>query len=145
MSKELIERAQNIARQLTYNDDTLQAQAKHTLLECAVRIEQLERELATTLSLLNYASDKALGTRRECDALLADNERLRKAIGTWERAESPELQEAEAGLITAMNTTPAQSLARIRNQVREECASAFGDTVTGREAAKVVRATKEPE
>lgn len=31
MSKELIERAQNIARQLTYNDDTLQAQAKHTL------------------------------------------------------------------------------------------------------------------
>lgn len=41
MSKELIERAQNIARQLTYNDDTIQAQAKHTLLECAVRIEEL--------------------------------------------------------------------------------------------------------
>ena len=38
MRKELIERAQNIARQLTYNDDTLQAQAKHTLLEGAQQL-----------------------------------------------------------------------------------------------------------
>jgi len=42
MSKELSEIALSIARKMSYNDDTLQAEAKHTLIECALRIRSIE-------------------------------------------------------------------------------------------------------
>lgn len=36
---ELALKARSVARNLTYNDDTPQAQAKHLLLECAHRLD----------------------------------------------------------------------------------------------------------
>lgn len=50
----------------------------------------------------------------ERDALLADNERLRNVLQTFAALNFKRA-------IEVLAATPAQSLARIRNQVREEC------------------------
>lgn len=63
------------------------------------------------------------------DTLMVDNTYLRDTVANLRKQVA----------------TPEQSLAAYRNKVIEECAALFGDTVIGREAAALIRATKEPE
>lgn len=127
MSKELIERLRELsAKRKPYATgahgqmigmESYRIVANGFALECideaADRIEELEREVERKMS----AADFIL---RERDALQADNARLREAL---ERSVLyvPDLATVP-GIAAALAATPEQSLARIRNQVREECA-----------------------
>lgn len=63
---ELATKAQGVARLLTYNDDTPQAQAKHLLLECAHRLD------ASTIR-----------AHKKRDGLLLINARGKARYATW--------------------------------------------------------------
>ena len=96
------------------------------------------------------------------DELMADNTRLREAL---EQIKHPvefwiscntEFSDAYKALLkmidTAIATTPAQSLTRLRNEVREECkqiclkewSDDLGKLIAGR-CADSIEALKEPE
>ena len=110
------------------------------------RIEELERRLEMAEAII--AGDGALitGLKSDIDALQADNARLRTAINRQPYTMDREVCEALAA-------TPAQSLARLRNQVREECAVAGGPEDSYQDewfkaktdSAARIRAMKEPE
>ena len=114
------------------------------------RIEELERERD-----LHKAKFDAIN--KDFDALKANNARLREALeqianGPWPSdIEGPEDQCRFDRAITqqALAATPKQSLARLRNQVRYECAEVC-DRFAEREmhpaeCAAAIRAMKEPE
>lgn len=97
--------------------------------------------------------------------LLADNERLREVMQTLiDEHEECSDSDGWTAMMCSIEAhqvadealaTPAQSLARIRNQMREECIAVLeagrflhDDAPAARltrEAAKAIRATKEPE
>ena len=134
MSKELIERLRADAE--STDDIGLCADA-------ADRIEELEREnkrlsddhyfqACLTRDLMPY-QERAIKAEQKCDALQADNERLREVMQTLidEHEECSDSDgwtammcsiEAHQVADEALAILPEQSLARIRNQVREECA-----------------------
>lgn len=86
----------------------------------ADRIDELEFSWAGCSQQLKDACADLSEVERERDALQADNARLREAL---ERSVLyvPDLATVP-GIAAALAATPEQSLARIRNQVREECA-----------------------
>lgn len=63
---ELASKAQGVARSLTYNDDTPQAQAKHLLLECSHRLDSRE-----------------IRAHKKADGLLLINARGKTRYATW--------------------------------------------------------------
>ena len=63
---ELATKAQSAAHCLTYNDDTLQSQAKHLLLECAHRLDSLD-----------------IRAHKKRDGLLLINGRGKSRYATW--------------------------------------------------------------
>lgn len=127
MSKELIEQLRELsAKRKPYATgahgqmigmESYRIVANGFALECidetADRIEELER--AVEFQKKAWAADLA-----ENDALLADNARLREAL-EHSVLYVPDLATVP-GIAAALAATPEQSLARIRNQVREECA-----------------------
>lgn len=65
-NSELASKAQGVARNLTYNDDAPQAQAKHLLLECAHRLDTL-----------------TVCAHKKRDGLLLINARGKSRYATW--------------------------------------------------------------
>lgn len=63
---QLATKAQSAARCLTYNDDTVQSQAKHLLLECAHRLDSLD-----------------IRAHKKRDGLLLINGRGKSRYATW--------------------------------------------------------------
>lgn len=113
MSKQLIERLRGFK-------DTPRT-ADNLCHEAADRIEELERANQHLIMALADAEALEIGTAERCDALQADNARLREStkllliarqIGHY-RDEWDMLKEALAA-------TPEQSLAAYRNKVIEE-------------------------
>lgn len=67
-NSELASKAQGVARCLTYNDDTPQAQAKHLLLECAHRLDRSDiraHKKADGLLLIDARGGTRYATWRE--------------------------------------------------------------------------------
>jgi len=84
--------------------------------------------------------------RLERDTLQADNARLREALIGYHSVASgvlgvPSIAECAKKASSALATTPEQSLARVRNQVREECAVELDGHWDM--AAGIIRAMKE--
>ena len=106
-----------------------------------------------SLSTLDSERDANELLTKERDALLADNARLREALRTWVKCceLSPTIRTEVAIPLGALAATPAQSLARVRNQVREECANVCeeGEPTAcdgyGIQLAIEIRAMMEPE
>ena len=156
MSKELLE---NIISYMAYErghsagEEEVEAIKKGMMYDFKPlfdRIEELERERD-----LHKAKFDAIN--KDFDALKANNARLREALeqianGPWPSdIEGPEDQCRFDRAITqqALAATPKQSLARLRNQVRYECAEVC-DRFAEREmhpaeCAAAIRAMKEPE
>ena len=140
MSKALIERLKN------EGDGVMSRREKSQIAD---RIEELEREVES----LKASMYRHYELEAERDALLADNARLRSAINAmlthmgmdedeWNKPTFDQAREALAA-------TPAQGLASIRNQVREECAKVLddpdADLFDAEFLAKAIRAMMEPE
>lgn len=146
MSKELIERLRADAE--STDDIGLCADA-------ADRIEELEQEnkrlsddhyfqACLTRDLMPY-QERAIKAEQKCDALQADNARLREVLV---KHVAPYLGHKEV-YDEVLASIPAQSLARLRNRVLEECAKrAEAYTYMSQNfnaLAEELRAMKEPE
>lgn len=151
MSKELIEQL------LKLDAEGYQPTTGAIGKRAADRITELERELDTTMRLLDYASDKGVELGQQRDALQVDNERLRCAL--WDQLN--DCINFDGGKLTdvimetstkVLNSTPAQSLTRFRNQTLDACLARIGKVIvtthsvrTHKRALDAIRAMKEPE
>lgn len=150
MSKELIERLRADAE--STDDIGLCADA-------ADRIEELERELQEAKIVndhnLHVYQEAAKVMRDQRDALQADNARLRESLydtlyflerhsNRWDGVNGKHPNDVAEAAREALATTPEQSLARIRNQVREEAAAKVADAWDyDKRIASAIRASKE--
>ena len=126
----------------------------HIATEAADKIEALEDKVASLEREVD-ARESWKDIIKQCDALQADNARLRGALVlTQDQAIKGRIFPATASpsawfnaVCLALSATPEQSLARIRNHVRDECAALCDQMTlyTGYNCAAAIRAAKEPE
>lgn len=114
-------------------------------------VTQQSDNYARALAIVNQRDRDIHYLKEECDQLRAQINKLREALLAAESAldESRNYPVTYDEVITALSSTPEQSLAEYRNKVIEECAkqceapNEYGFHRTGYESAEAIRTLKE--
>ena len=126
MSKQLIERLRGFK-------DTPRT-ADNLCHEAADRIEELERANQHLIMALADAEALEIGTAERCDALQADNARLRDALEDSYMTNPCDTHSQQAAFDKAQSAlfaTPEQSITEYRNKVIEAFVNEFSRHVGG--------------